>query len=330
MEHFLLSSFYHMSSPQTKPQTKKEFLEQIIKQRIDSTWNVTQISAAELAKLLKWPKTREKLPEEVRKVISAFYSSAGLDNEYTLSANEVLDALLDQYPQLLEDSIATKKASLQEQEQILSQWKSTSPSDQGAESITEALLDMKTLMKSRHKEMKDGNKLPDDDFQKLLTLPLTSEVINGVLVVNRPWFGKFGSSNIASTHYADMFIYSNDCSKWRNFANPLGAEVMSLDDIYTLMTMIAKKLWIFTSIDQSYINKVHTKYPKKNVPLDNELGRVLRALSIIIGSRFVGMIVVKWRFVRTLGCYSDGTCCFGYEMESVVCPPFKVRSSSAA
>lgn len=202
---------------------------------------------------------------------------------------------------------------------------------------------MHRVMFERYKKMVTNNKLPDVDFRKLLDLPLTCADFNGVTVINRSWFWTFGSSSSAKITYDDMdktiwwekvraIAHLQDSLRWKQFADPLlDAELMSLDDSYRLMNMIVTTLGVTTHIDETYIDRVYCNYRKENLPLDHEFGRVLRALSVIMGSWFELPISVTGLEVRSVACSVNFACFFNNANGiNSLSPLFKIRSTSAA
>jgi hypothetical protein len=271
-------------------QTKREFLEQIIEKHIDAAGKITEISTQEIKTILKWLETQWvvtswKPLDQVHQEISSFITTAGLDAVNMIIVEQIFIDFLKY--------------------------------DLVDESITEASLEMKALMTDRHINMDDDNKLPDHLFQKLLELPLTCEVINGVTVVNRPGFGKLGSSSSRFTSITDMdkvvswqevkkIEQLQDSEEWQKsdqrLKNRGTAELKSIDRSYILMNKIAIDTFgLNQEITKAYIYETYIKHRDfKNLPPNHPLGITFRALSIIIDSWVLPVSVVG-HTVRSVG-----------------------------
>lgn len=80
---------------------------------------------------------------------------------------------------------------------------------------------------------------------------------------------------------------------------------MELSDTYKLMNMVGQQLGITDTIDEHYINAQFNKYPNVNLPQENSLWRILRALYMMTGDWFVIPISVEGKLVRSIDCNND-------------------------
>lgn len=206
--------------------------------------------------------------------------------------------------------------------------------EKGKEWVTE---EMRSDMDYRYNEMDDSNKPSKEDMEKLYELPLSVREEWWEKVISLEWYGEFWSTVNSGMEYRDMdkdwkreidnlwqskkFLTFKDKVKWM--------EMMWLEDTYKLMNIVWKQLWITDKIDLNYINTVYGKYPDENLSKDNNLWRILRCLSVIVGKWFVIPISVDGKAVRSVHCINVNTCFYDNDHVSNhgTRPLFKVDSS---
>lgn len=202
------------------------------------------------------------------------------------------------------------------------------------ESATE---EMRSNMNDRNNNMIDisyRNTVSKEDMEKLYKLPLSIREEWGEKIVNREWFWEFWSTVNSGMVYKDMdkdkkreIDNVSDSKRFLEFKNKVkGMEMMSLSQHIELMNMVWKQLDIEDKIDLNYINTVFKKYPNENLPKDNNLWRILRWLSVILGQWFVIPISVYWKRVYSVDCIFNYCGIFNrYYRGSHVRPLFKIN-----
>ena len=225
-------------------------------------------------------------------------------------------------------------------EEDISRVKSILYPDHKTESVEDTLEwvteEMKSNMDYRNGEMSDSNKVWKEDMEKLYKLPLSVREEWGERIVNREWFWEFWSTVNSGMEYRDMdkdwkrevdnlseskrFLEFKDKVKWM--------EMMSVKQHIELMNMVWKQLGIEDKIDLNYINTVFKKYPNENLSKDNDLWRILRWLSVILGKWFVIPVSVDGKTVRSVDCYNKHTWVYvKFHDHDKTRPFFKVVSS---
>ena len=196
--------------------------------------------------------------------------------------------------------------------------------------------EMKSDMDYRYNEMDDSNKPRQEDMEKIYQLPLSVREEWWEKIISWEWYGEFWSTVNSGMEYRDMdkdwkreignlsksekFLTFKEKVKWM--------EMMSLPQTYQLMNMVWKQLWIEDKIDPNYINTEFKKYPNENLPNDNNLWRILRCLSVIVGKWFVIPVSVDGKTVRSVHCYDFITWVYGSSVGDFNARPlFEVDSS---
>ena len=229
----------------------------------------------------------------------------------------------EQYEQLLSDSnmkkdvdddkiISEAQMRKVERKKLLDQVSWISKSKETLSSW--ASEDMKANMKKMQEWMRKENRLSDADREALEWLPLSMRQEAGVDIIKLDGFAEFSSTTKAKTNYSDMdkdgvrsIDHLKDSPKFRAFVDTIAwCDMMSLDRTYQLMNIVAKQLGITDTIDQNYLNTVYEKYWNSNLPLNNDLWRILRALYVISGDQFVIPILVNGKVVRSVFGIYDG------------------------
>ena len=225
-------------------------------------------------------------------------------------------------------------------EEDISRVKSILYPDHKTESVEDTLEwvteEMKSNMDYRNGEMSDSNKVWKEDMEKLYKLPLSVREEWGERIVNREWFWEFWSTINSGMEYRDMdkdgkreVDNLSESKRFLEFKDKVkGMEMMSVKQHIELMNMVWKQLGIEDKIDLNYINTVFKKYPNENLSKDNDLWRILRWLSVILGKWFVIPVSVDGKKVRSVGCDDNDSwvyvSSFDYDFTR---PFFKVVSS---
>ena len=179
------------------------------------------------------------------------------------------------------------------------------------ENIAWASEKMKTMLQSQYDKMHSTNKPYEGDMEKIQAwkdLDYREEA--GVKIISLPWFWEFSSTTKSGTEYRDMdkngtrsISNLKDSKKFKAFADTINwCEMMELSDTYKLMNMVGQQLGITDTIDEHYINAQFDKYSNINLPQENSLWRILRALYMMTGDWFVIPISVKGNMVRSIVC----------------------------
>lgn len=281
---------------------------------------VTNVSVKDLLTSLKawWSEITSK--EDFEAFVASIETLEWLTQAEKIAAKALMKHYADAYPAIYAtwmakmDAKETKAKSNRAQE-VTKRWLSWQNKIESKENVSWATPEMQLFMDENHKRMKNNNEkniLPDADREALKKMNPSSREQNWEKIISINW-SEYVSTKSADLRYSDMdkddkrdIANLKTSTKFTDFQKKIDwIEWMSTDEHYDLMNTLGKQMGITQQITQEYINSVFDKHPNSNLPLDHDLGRILRALYVITGDRFVLPIVVNGKVVRSVSCSDD-------------------------
>lgn len=136
------------------------------------------------------------------------------------------------------------------------------------------------------------------DMESMAQMNLSIRKEGDINIINLPEFWEFASTTSMKAHYKDMdrngernIAHLLEAPKFKGLADKVSwLSLMSLERIYKLMNIVAKGLNIQEIIDEDYINTVVIQVIKcwnSTLPKDHPLGRIGRAINVILSDWFV-------------------------------------------
>ena len=169
-------------------------------------------------------------------------------------------------------------------------------------------------MDARYDAMNSSNRPSEQDMLALKKLPLRVRKEGGVNIVKLEEFWEFASTTSMGAQYRDMDkngernpAHLSESPKLKGLAEKVWwLSIMSEERTYELMNEIGQALGIKQTISKEYINTVFEEHSNEDLPKDHPLGRIGRAMSVILWDWFVIPISVNGRFVRSFDCNVNG------------------------
>lgn len=329
----------------------QDFIKTKLPECFDDQWNIKDTKNDLLVEFLK---TSKNAWHEIRtpEVFEEFVKETA-DIDLTVLERNALNQVIAQgrkdYPLLLTASVSRKNQEdkkiktdaeerIEQRNRLLKQFSNNQA--KSVENIAWASEKMKTMLQSQYDKMHSTNKPYEGDMKKIQAwkdLDYREEA--GVKIISLPWFWEFSSTTKSGTEYRDMdkngtrsISNLKDSKKFKAFADTINwCEMMELSDTYKLMNMVGQQLGITDTIDEHYINAQFDKYSNINLPQENSLWRILRALYMMTGDWFVIPISVKGNMVRSIGCSSNNAWIFDIISDFYSARPFsKIGGSPSA